>query len=117
MTNVERVYNELLISKSKQRQIENLLQEVRKALQNGEEYHHIQLERKMLNIIANVDYDHHMVEVILQAYMKDRRWAEIFPALYGDMIEHQSFLETSLDKGTQRKTTENELPSLTQCTA
>ncbi len=32
----------------------------------------------MLNIIANVDYDHHMVEVILQAYMKDRRWAEIF---------------------------------------
>ena len=27
------------------------------------------------------------------------------------------FTETSLDKGTQRKTTENELPSLTQCTA
>ena len=27
------------------------------------------------------------------------------------------YLETSLDKGTQRKTTENELPSLTQCTA
>ena len=26
-------------------------------------------------------------------------------------------LQTSLDKGTQRKTTENELPSLTQCTA
>lgn len=35
---------------------------------------------------------------------------------------HQSILDyfmsqTSLDKGTQRKTTENELPSLTQCTA
>lgn len=28
-----------------------------------------------------------------------------------------SLKETSLDKGTQRKTTENELPSLTQCTA
>ena len=26
-------------------------------------------------------------------------------------------MQTSLDKGTQRKTTENELPSLTQCTA
>ena len=26
-------------------------------------------------------------------------------------------IKTSLDKGTQRKTTENELPSLTQCTA
>ena len=32
--------------------------------------------------------------------------------------EMYAFLrETSLDKGTQRKTTENELPSLTQCTA
>ena len=29
---------------------------------------------------------------------------------------HQK-IQTSLDKGTQRKTTENELPSLTQCTA
>ena len=29
----------------------------------------------------------------------------------------QPMIETSLDKGTQRKTTENELPSLTQCTA
>lgn len=33
--------------------------------------------------------------------------------------EQQIFFKkkTSLDKGTQRKTTENELPSLTQCTA
>ena len=32
-------------------------------------------------------------------------------------IKHIAGIETSLDKGTQRKTTENELPSLTQCTA
>ena len=31
--------------------------------------------------------------------------------------ELQTLMKTSLDKGTQRKTTENELPSLTQCTA
>ena len=31
--------------------------------------------------------------------------------------EFDTVSETSLDKGTQRKTTENELPSLTQCTA
>lgn len=30
---------------------------------------------------------------------------------------YDKLTETSLDKGTQRKTTENELPSLTQCTA
>ena len=32
-------------------------------------------------------------------------------------IHFNDSIETSLDKGTQRKTTENELPSLTQCTA
>ena len=31
--------------------------------------------------------------------------------------EVEEMFQTSLDKGTQRKTTENELPSLTQCTA
>ena len=39
----------------------------------------------------------------------------------GDCIvlcaEFNGEYQTSLDKGTQRKTTENELPSLTQCTA
>ena len=34
-----------------------------------------------------------------------------------DEFEVYSEFQTSLDKGTQRKTTENELPSLTQCTA
>lgn len=33
------------------------------------------------------------------------------------LVEFTYTLQTSLDKGTQRKTTENELPSLTQCTA
>ena len=37
----------------------------------------------------------------------------------GSAVEGGCYLmtETSLDKGTQRKTTENELPSLPQCTA
>ena len=33
------------------------------------------------------------------------------------LVQYKEIPETSLDKGTQRKTTENELPSLTQCTA
>ena len=42
--------------------------------------------------------------------------------LISDGLEETQLLfyqiwKTSLDKGTQRKTTENELPSLTQCTA
>lgn len=41
--------------------------------------------------------------------------------LHGNIRHEQEknneLFKTSLDKGTQRKTTENELPSLTQCTA
>lgn len=35
----------------------------------------------------------------------------------GNVVLRKAISQTSLDKGTQRKTTENELPSLTQCTA
>lgn len=37
--------------------------------------------------------------------------------LISEYALRQLVKQTSLDKGTQRKTTENELPSLTQCTA
>ena len=42
---------------------------------------------------------------------------DLFEEIYGHIDLYVSSKETSLDKGTQRKTTENELPSLTQCTA
>lgn len=38
-------------------------------------------------------------------------------AVAHEEIQRNANYKTSLDKGTQRKTTENELPSLTQCTA
>ena len=42
---------------------------------------------------------------------------EVFQAYRRTKWNIEDSTETSLDKGTQRKTTENELPSLTQCTA
>ena len=52
-------------------------------------------------------------EVFFCAVHSDRREYYLDPKVQYDYIG----TETSLDKGTQRKTTENELPSLTQCTA
>lgn len=43
--------------------------------------------------------------------------AETFKLPCSSYEELIKLFQTSLDKGTQRKTTENELPSLTQCTA
>ncbi len=43
---------------------------------------------------------------------------QVFPFETDNEAErYKAVTQTSLDKGTQRKTTENELPSLTQCTA
>ena len=59
-------------------------------------------------------------------YLKENRRALYLDLLLSGKLNeylHQTdeecyqMMETSLDKGTQRKTTENELPSLTQCTA
>ena len=47
-------------------------------------------------------------------------WCDFYPEICDAVADgYYSVVdsETSLDKGTQRKTTENELPSLTQCTA
>ena len=59
------------------------------------------------------------IEVLRGEAINNRNTGMLF---YAAMCRcNQSLLyvvrETSLDKGTQRKTTENELPSLTQCTA
>ena len=48
---------------------------------------------------------------------KGRILSTAFPGKERIKPFYNSGTETSLDKGTQRKTTENELPSLTQCTA
>lgn len=56
------------------------------------------------------DY-YHVLEQIIDFMIEDAKDKAI-PA-----IECYALAKTSLDKGTQRKTTENELPSLTQCTA
>lgn len=48
---------------------------------------------------------------------KKKSYAKKGFATKKEATQHEAEMKTSLDKGTQRKTTENELPSLTQCTA
>ena len=55
---------------------------------------------------------HSFLHFFLKPYFAHQDILELYFEIYGAQIS-----ETSLDKGTQRKTTENELPSLTQCTA
>ena len=72
-----------------------------------------------VNVLMNLGIRGGFVNSFLNSYFNS----------YDELINHilelglakldisTSASKTSLDKGTQRKTTENELPSLTQCTA
>ena len=64
------------------------------------------------NLCAQIDTALHM-RVRQEQERSGRTLSEFVEQLITDYYK----MKTSLDKGTQRKTTENELPSLTQCTA
>lgn len=75
---------------------------------------------KLSDIVANKEKAIEKIKEYLEKYWyvghKNMGWYDIHKAKEKLYYGYWSF-ETSLDKGTQRKTTENELPSLTQCTA
>ena len=73
------------------------------ALKNGEGLHIIQTFEPvpLYPVLALMGFEHHTEKVSGSEYH----------------VWFYRVRKTSLDKGTQRKTTENELPSLTQCTA
>ena len=85
--------------------------------------------RKMQIPSRSIEDQKHIVDELNRIVkIKEQRFLELqlldklikarFVEMFENEIEYNKVkLETSLDKGTQRKTTENELPSLTQCTA
>ena len=86
---------------------EQELQELLKYLQADKRIYFYERTRNILTLLNE------SIEIYETAVNDDvRSILNIFRKQYYAMIK-----ETSLDKGTQRKTTENELPSLTQCTA
>ena len=63
------------------------------------------IKNKIAYKVINYDMNREMLKTVPHLHILDLA------------IVFNIVIETSLDKGTQRKTTENELPSLTQCTA
>ena len=73
------------------------------------------LYQSLLVTIQNLEEEKDKVQLVEKEKIDFLRTAS--HELKTPVTELNATLETSLDKGTQRKTTENELPSLTQCTA
>lgn len=97
MTNVERIRKTYHITDPTYKKVMDLMDEVRLALKNGENYYLGTFEQKMKELVVapNGDpaYDYHMVEDVAEAFLQDGRWKEVFLTLYKDELSQKSFIE------------------------
>ena len=82
------------ITQSQYKKIMDIMDEYRKEIGQKKEVNHSSFETKILDAVDNrEDMDYHFCEYIAMAFMKDRRWEEVFPKLYGDMQKYKYLLE------------------------
>ena len=73
-------------------QLMNLMDKIRKKIDNKEAVYHGSFEMQVYKITGK-DGDYHFCEAIARSFMEDGRWEEVFPALYGDMEKYKYYLE------------------------
>lgn len=91
-TNTSRLLFEYNITHAQYVQLMDLMDELRKQIDNGEKVSHGSFETKVYGITGK-DGDYHFCESLAQSFMEDGRWEEVFPALYGDMQKYAHYME------------------------
>lgn len=86
---VDRLLYEYEITQAQYRQIMDLMDEYRAKIGNNEEVSHSRFEDVIYKIVPSHASDYHFCEYITRAFMEERRWEEVFPALYGDLPKYQ----------------------------
>ena len=94
----------------------NKSDKVRELLDEGEFYKCLETERRVEISGADASGKTTLLKRVFQHYLF-RKYVILCRCEDISSGNRRQIIKTSLDKGTQRKTTENELPSLTQCTA
>lgn len=91
-SNVSSLLFECKITKDQYNQIMDLMDSLRKKLDNKQEVSNIDYENEVSKITGNQDY--HFAELLAMAFMEDGRWEEVFPALYGELPKYKHYLES-----------------------
>ena len=92
-TDRDRFLFETNVTNKQYKQLMDLMEAYRKKIDNGQEVHHGTFEEEVGRIVPEHNYDYHFCEQIARLFMEDGRWAEVFPALYGDMPKFQHLVE------------------------
>lgn len=94
-THINQVLYEYEVNRDEYDKIMELMDSIREALENNQEYTHGKFEREMRNIFPNpedIKHDYHFAEAVAQAFMEDGRWEEVFPALYRELPKFREYL-------------------------
>lgn len=87
---VSRLLFEYEITHDEYTKIMDLMDEYRKKIENKESVSNDIFEEKIYSIVPSKFGDYHFCEYIAKAFMESRRWEEVFPALYGDMLKYKN---------------------------
>lgn len=101
-THTNQVLYEYNVNRTQYNAIMDLMDDVRKELDEHRDYNHATFEERMRKIFpdrCDPRNDYHFAEDIAQAFMEDGRWEEVFPALYGDMPKFKCYLENMKNEG------------------
>jgi len=96
MTQIESLFREYKITKSEQVKIMNVMDKYRELISKGDRVNHAQFEHDIMLIFG--DYigatmhkpmiDYHFCEHVAKSFMEDRRWEEVYQAIYGSWPKH-----------------------------
>ena len=101
-THINQILYEYEVNQTQYNAIMDLMDEVRKELDEHRDYSRMTFEHRIKEIFSDKDdprRDYHFAEDIAQAFMEDGRWEEVFPALYGDKPKFKFYLENMKNEG------------------
>ena len=96
MANIDRTFKEYNITKEEQRKIMDVMDKYREHIANGIEVSNAEFENDIIAIFGGdipamrhtPAIEYHFCEYVAKDFMEDRRWEEVFPALYGDFPKY-----------------------------
>lgn len=88
---VSRFVFEMNYSQEQYNAIMDLMDEMRNKLDNNEKITSSDFEYRYQQVTGDSDY--HSAEIITRLFMEDRRWEEVFPALYGKFQKYQTYFK------------------------
>lgn len=90
---ISRILFENQITEAEYCEIMDLMDDFRAKIDRGEKVHHGSFEQQMYDILPCHKGDYHLCEYIARAFWEERRWEEVFPALYGGFPKYSHLFE------------------------